>query len=132
MVFYLQIYNTYSFYTKFFNVVFKTAVRFYTESIEFAEKDCVLPLIMARSKAHCKRSDLEAAREDALQLTADAPEDINVIANYADTLFEINQFSDAMVHNINGYQMRKKPDNFDIGQKVVSIEFDNKLALFML
>lgn len=78
-------------------------------------------MIIARSKTNCKRGDHAAAREDAERLIDVVPDDINVIANDAFTLYEQDDFENSMVRNVIGSRIRTKPDTFAVGTKVVSI-----------
>lgn len=96
-----------------------SAVDLYTLAIENAEPGLEVPLIIARSKAHSKLVNHEAARQDALAVVKNFPKEIRGLQNDAYTLYEKDDFEDSLVRNYQGLRKRKKPDNFYKGILVV-------------
>lgn len=95
------------------------AASFYMTAIENAEPGLEIPLIIARSKALTKLVNFEAAREDALTTLTKAPDLIEALENDAYTLYEQDDFEDALVKYYCGVRLRKKPDYFYKGILVV-------------
>lgn len=97
-----------------------SAVSLYSSAIENAEPGKEIPLIIARSKAHSRLLNHDAAREDALTAIGNAPDDIHTLENDAFTLYEKDDFEDALVRNYRGIRKRRKPDYFYRGILVAS------------
>ena len=92
-------------------------------AMDVAEEGCEFPLLLSRSRAHCKLGNYEAALQDTEQVLRHLPHNIKAIGQDAHTLYDQNDFENAMVLNVIGHRRRIKPDNFEVGTAVVSISY---------